>query len=218
MFVGHYAAGFAAKAAFPRTPLWAVIGAAQLLDVGFSTLIIFGVEKFRVDPALPGNPFDLYHMPWTHSLPAALVWSALAAGAARLAKLPLHICGVIAAVVFSHWILDFLVHRPDLALWPGGTKVGLGFWNAPTAEMAFEMGLLMLGGAAWVARREDFRQTSWPAVLYLGLLAVLAIMFALPAPPPSDPVYTGVFGLVLFAFVTALAWPVDRSWRPASAS
>lgn len=116
MFVGHYAAGFAAKAAFPRAPLWTLIGASQLLDVGFSTLMIFGAEKFRVDPELPGNPFDLYHMPWTHSLPAALAWSLAAAGLARLAKLPLHICAVIGAVVFSHWILDLLVHRPDLEL------------------------------------------------------------------------------------------------------
>ncbi len=217
MFVGHYAAGFAAKAAFPRAPLWSLICASQLLDIGFSTLIIFGVEKFRIDTTLLGNPFDLYDMPWTHSLPAALIWSLLAAGAARLARMPWHLCAVIATVVFSHWLLDFLVHRPDLALWPDGPKVGLGLWNLPVPEMGLEMALLMLGGAAWVAKREDFNQTAWPALLYLGLLAALGIMFTLPAPPPSDPVYTGIFGIVLSLFVTALAWPVDRSWRPVNA-
>ena len=217
MFVGHYAVALAAKAAAPRAPLWSLIGASQLLDIGFSGLIIGGVEKFRVDPTLPGNPFDLYDMPWTHSLPAALVWSLAAAAVARLFRLPLHIAAVIGAVVFSHWMLDFIVHRPDLLMWPGGPKVGLGVWNAPLAEMALEMGLLTLGGAMWVAKREDFRQTAWPAVLYLALLVGLAIMFALPSPPPDGPIYVGVFGLVLSAIVTALAWPVDRSWRPANA-
>lgn len=213
MFVGHYATGLAAKAAFPRAPLWSLIGASQLLDIGFSAAIIPGLEKFQVDSRLPGNPFILYQMPWTHSLPAAVVWSLAAFGVAKLCKLQTKIAAAIGAVVFSHWILDLLVHRPDLQLWPTGPKVGFGFWNLPAPELGFEMALLALGGCAWVARREEFKQSSWPAAIYIGLLAMLGIMFALPAPPPSDPVYTGILGLVLSAFITALAVPVDRSWR-----
>lgn len=212
MFVGHYAAAFGAKAAFPRAPLWSLVGAAQLLDLGFSGLLIAGVEKYRVDMSLPGNPFDLYQMPWTHSLPAAIVWSLAAAGVAILCKLPARIAAVIGSVVFSHWILDFLVHRPDLELWFGGDKVGLGLWNAPVAEMGLEMGLLALCAGAWIARRKEGNQAAWPALLFLGLLVALGIMFVLPAPPES-PMITGISGLILFTFITALAWPIDRAWR-----
>ncbi|MBX7248044.1 MAG: hypothetical protein K1X35_03230 [Caulobacteraceae bacterium] len=216
MFIGHYAVGLAAKSIAPRAPLWTLVGASQFLDLGFSTLIMTGAESYRVDSSLPGNPFVL-NIPWTHSLLMALVWSAVATGLARAFRMPLKVALVVGAVVFSHWILDFISHRPDLAFYPGGDPVlGLGFWNLPVPEMALEVGLLAVGGGIWVARREDFRQTSWPAILYLAFLVALAILFALPAPPPENAIFTGVSGLILFLFVTGIAWPVDRSWRPAS--
>lgn len=213
MFIGHYAAAFAAKAAAPRAPLWTLIGAAQLLDIAFSGFLLTGLERFRVDPSLPGNPLDLYQMPWSHSLPAAVGWSVLAALVAR-ALVPMRTAAVIGAVVFSHWILDWLVHRPDLELWFGGSKVGLGFWNFPAAEMAFEMGLIAVAGAAWVAKRKEGNQSAWPALLFLSLLSGLAVMFALPSPPPDSAVVTGLSGIVMFLIITAVAWPIDRSWRP----
>ena len=74
MFVGHYAAALAAKAAEPRAPLWALVGGCQLLDLGWSGLVMAGIEKVRIDPALPGSNLDLYYMPFTHGLPAALAW------------------------------------------------------------------------------------------------------------------------------------------------
>ena len=89
MFVGHYAAALAAKAAQPKAPLWTYVLAAQLVDVAWSGLIIAGVERLRFDPSLPGSSLVLEHMPYTHSLPAAVLW---AVGAGLLAtwalKLP----------------------------------------------------------------------------------------------------------------------------------
>ena len=63
MFVGHYSASLAAKAAEPRAPLWSYFIASQLLDVGWSILVALGIEKVRVDPMLPGSVFDLYFRP-----------------------------------------------------------------------------------------------------------------------------------------------------------
>jgi len=213
MFIGHYAAALAAKAAAPRAPLWALVGGAHLLDTAFSGFLIAGVERFRVDASQPGNPLVLEHMPWSHSLVAAVAWSLLAAGAGRLLRLRWDIAALIGAVVFSHWLLDWLVHRPDLALWPGGEKVGLGFWNFPAAEMALEVGLLGVAGAAWIARRKEGHQSAWPAMLFLSLLIGLSVMFALPAPPPDSPVLMGVTGIIMFVLIAAIAWPIDRSWR-----
>ena len=114
MFVGHFAASVAAKLARPKLPFWACVGAAQLLDIGWGSLVIAGVEKLRLDPALPGSPLDLYFMPYTHSLPMALLWSLLAGWLA--AKAWGRAGWLIGVVVFSHWLGDLLVHRPDLPL------------------------------------------------------------------------------------------------------
>ncbi len=117
MFVGHYSAALAAKAAEPRAPLWTYVIGCQLLDVGWSSLIMTGTEKVSFDPSLPGSALVLEHMPWTHSLPASLLWSLAAALAVRFAmKLPWRAAIFVGLVMFSPWLLDLAVHRPDLKL------------------------------------------------------------------------------------------------------
>src|SRR5437879_10301817 len=125
MFVGHYGVSFAAKRRDPSIPLWALFVAVQLLDVSWSLFVFFGVEKVRIVPGITAsNPLDLYYMPYTHSLVAAILWSVAVAVLARL--LP----GVttrsaavwIGIAVFSHWVLDVLVHRPDLPLYDDTMK------------------------------------------------------------------------------------------------
>ena len=209
MFVGHYAAALAAKAYEPRAPLWTYVGACQLLDIGWSSLVALGVEKVRIDPSLRGSTLNLYFMPYTHSLPAALVWSAGALIAARLFRLPWRAAVVLALTVFSHWILDLLVHRPDLLVWPGGAKVGLAFWNFPLPELALEMGLVAVTGAAWVAQRKTEGRRAWPAVIFIALLAAIQIVNALGG-AMKDPTALGVQALVIYLAFTAIAWVIDR--------
>jgi hypothetical protein len=214
MFVGHFAASVAAKAARPGLPFWACVGAAQLLDIGWGTLVIAGVEKLRLDPALPGSPLDLYFMPYTHSLPAALVWSLLAGWlAARLWGQSTAAAGWwIGAVVFSHWLADLLVHRPDLPLGFDGPKLGLGLWNLPALEMIVELGLLGLAMCLWIAARKQAGLAARPATGWFGAMLVLAIINALPGEPLSP---AGMGALALFGFAVAIAvaaW-VDRADR-----
>lgn len=209
MFIGHYAAAFAAKAIEPRAPLWTYIAAAQLVDIGWAALVIGGVEQVRIDPSLAGTPLDLHHMPWTHSLPAAVVWSlaaALLSGA--VLKLPRRAALAIGLVVFSHWLLDLLVHRPDLALWPGGQKVGFALWDMPVLEATVEMGLLGLAAAAWTARRPAHARLT-PALAFIAVLVALQCL-PLLMPAPTDPAMLAANMLVLFIAVTALAALVDR--------
>jgi membrane-bound metal-dependent hydrolase YbcI (DUF457 family) len=209
MFVGHYAASLAAKAAAPRAPLWSLVLAAQAVDIGWSGLIIAGVEKVRIDPSLPGSALDLYHMPYTHSLPAALLWSAGALGLARLARLPWAAAIAIALTVFSHWLLDLLVHRPDLELWFGGTKVGLGLWNYPVPEQAVEIGLLGLAAAAWAWSRGRAGRSLWPVLAFMtALLAVQIIAMVMPG--GGDAAGLGTTALVVYLALGALAWALDR--------
>src|SRR5882724_4617669 len=130
MFVGHYGVSFAARRSAASVPLWVLFIAVQLLDVAWAPLVLLGVEKVRIVPGITAsNPLDLYYMPYTHSLLATLLWSA---GAYFLCRLLAprglgEAAGlVLALAVFSHWILDLLVHRPDLPLYDNTAKVGLG--------------------------------------------------------------------------------------------
>jgi len=149
MFVGHYGVSFAAKRGDRSIPLWALFVAVQLLDVFWSMFVVFGVEKVRIVPGITAsNPLDLYYMPYTHSLVAALLWSLgayvayraiRAFGASHRAAL------LVALAVFSHWVLDLVVHRPDLPLYDNVAKVGLGLWNYPAPAYLLEVAVLFGG-------------------------------------------------------------------------
>jgi hypothetical protein len=219
MFVGHYAAAMAAKAIEPKAPMWTLAAASQLVDIGWSAFIIAGIERASVDPTLPGSTFVLEYMPWTHSLPMALAWSI---GAALLVKLllrpPVWTSAIVGLTVFSHWALDWLVHRPDLELWIGGPRVGLALWNYPVPEQALEIGLLAVCGAAWVASRKALGRFAWPAIGFIGFLVALQVV-AMLSPQPAGPLgaESGVTILVLYLVVAAVAALTDlRGKRKAS--
>lgn len=220
MFVGHYAAAMAAKAIEPKAPMWTLAAAAQLIDIGWSSFIITGVEHARVDPALPGSTLVLYDMPWTHSLPAVLVWSVAAALLVKLLlRLPWWASAVVGLTVFSHWVLDYLVHRPDLELWPGGERVGFGLWNYPVPEQALEIGLLAVCGAAWVASRKTLGRFAWPAIAFIGFLVALQIVAMLsPQPAGELPAQAGVTILVIYVVVAAVAGLTDLRSKAKTAS
>jgi hypothetical protein len=211
MFVGHYAAAMAAKAIEPKAPMWTLAAASQLIDIGWSSFIIAGLERASVDPALPGSTLVLEHMPWTHSLPAVFAW---AVGAALLVmlllRLPLWASVVVGLTVFSHWVLDLLVHRPDLELWPGGQRVGFGLWNYPVPEQALEIGLLAICGAVWVASRKTLGRLAWPAIGFIAFLVTLQIV-AMLSPQPAGPLgpESGATILAIYLVVVALAALTD---------
>jgi hypothetical protein len=146
MFVGHYGVSFAARRVAPMIPLWVLFIAVQLLDVFWAPFILLGIEKARIVPGITAsNPFDLYFMPYTHSLLAAVLWSGGALLVYRLLARQgpsRHAAFVVAVAVFSHWLLDLLVHRPDLPLYDNTAKVGLGLWNLPAIAFALEAALL----------------------------------------------------------------------------
>ena len=212
MFVGHYAAALAAKAAQPKAPLWTYVLGAQLVDVVWGGLVLAGVERMSLDERLPGSPLVLSHMPYTHSLPAAVIWAVAAGLIARfLLKLPRAAAVAVALVVASHWALDFLVHRPDLPLWVGGPKVGLGWWNHPVPEQALEMGLLAIAATAWGWRRGLQGHSGWSAPLFVGFLLVLQLVSVLA--PPNGPRSMVVSSLCAYLLATLFAWLMDQTER-----
>jgi hypothetical protein len=213
MFIGHYAAALAADTAEPRAPLWSYVLGCQLLDVGWSGFVMAGVEHFRFDPSLPGSPLDLYDMPLTHSLPGALAFSVAAGLAAKgLLRVPARAAAMVGAVVFSHWALDLLVHRPDLELWPGGPKAGLSGWNHPIPEATVEMAMIAIVGAMWVLKRRDRGFAAWPGVLFLVLLSLVQLI-AQTMPGGGSEAAFGLSALAAYPVITAWAAFLERKPR-----
>ncbi len=215
MFVGHYAAALAAKAAQPKAPLWIYVLGAELVDVAWVGLVLAGVERIGLDKSLPGSPVTLSYIPYTHSLAAAGAWavvSGLLAG--YLLKLPRAASIAVGLVVASHWGLDFLVQRSNLPLWFGGPKVGLGWWSHPVPEQALEMGLLAVAGSAWGWRRGLQGQDGWSTPLFMGFLLTLQLISTL-APPIDSTSQMMVSSLSSYLLVTLFAWLMDQGERRA---
>src|SRR5215469_8302001 len=115
MFIGHFALGFAAKRAAPRTSLAVLFAAAQLADLLWPMLIAIGIEQVRIEPGNTAfTPLDFVNYPYSHSLAFLVVWAILFAVVVRSAPL------LVALLVVSHWLLDWITHRPDMPLYPGG--------------------------------------------------------------------------------------------------
>jgi hypothetical protein len=204
MFVGHYSTGFVGKAVEPRVPLWVLLVAAQLVDIVWAGLVLGGIERFRIDLSLPSNPLDLYDMPYTHSLAGALAWSVLAGALVRVVPRlggTRRAAVVVGLVVLSHWVLDLIVHRPDLSLWGGGPKVGLGLWNLPLVSYVVEIALVTGAATFYVVHRRLARHAGRAV---LGLLAALVLLqtFASFGPTPAS-----VRGLVCSVLAVFIAVP-----------
>lgn len=215
MFVGHYGVSFAAKKADDSIPLWVLFLAVQLLDVVWAPLVLLGIERVRIVPGFTAtNPLDLYYMPFTHSLVAAVAWSAAAAIAYRLWTGMSGRAGrgsrgavLVGIAVFSHWVLDFVVHRPDLPLYDDTAKVGLGLWDRPLTAFGLEAALVLVGLRLYLARRPE--RGVGMVVFSLVMLGVQALVFFGPPPASGSQVAaTALVSYVIFALV--VRWLADR--------
>jgi len=213
MFVGHYGPSFAAKALRKSIPLWILFLAVQLLDVFWSIFVLLGIEKVRIKPGITAvNPLDLYYMPYTHGLFTALAWSLLGALAYRMFRRDdgWPAAWIVGAAVSSHWILDLLVHRPDLPLVDNRFKVGLGLWNYPVLASALEVAFLF-GGMYfyWRASKPTSRLGRYGMWVFgLVMLAMQAVVFF--GPPPASDRAAAVMALALYAAFAGVAYWLEK--------
>src|SRR5213592_2220220 len=212
MFVGHYGVSFGAKKAEPAIPLWLLFIAVQLLDVLWAPFVLLGIEKVRIVPGFTAtNPLDLYYMPYTHGLVAALGWSVVASLAYRfLARdASRRAATIIGIAVFSHWVLDFLVHRPDLPLYDNTAKVGLGLWNLPALALGLEA--LLLFGAMWLYLRHTPRRT---AMLAFGVVMLAIQAYVFFGPPPASDKAAAATALIAYAVFAVVIRALERRAVP----
>jgi hypothetical protein len=213
MFVGHYGVSFAAKSAQPRVPLWVWFIAVQWMDVVWSVLVFLGIEKLNIVPGFTqANALDLYYMPYTHGLPGSIAISlilgvvvAMFTSGDRAMTIFL-----ISGASFSHWLLDLVVHVPDLPLYDNTAKVGFGLWRHVTLSFPLELIILALG--AWLYARMTRFTSPRGRYLYGGFVAVLAALqvYANFGPPPSSPETMAMTALFLYVALALMAAWVER--------
>ena len=223
MFVGHYGVSFAGKKPVPRLSLGALFLAVQLLDILFALFVLLGIEKLRIVPGFTAfNPYDLYWMPYSHSLLAALIWSAGTTLVALVALRRLRSrdrrtgAGVLGLAVFSHWILDLPMHTPDLpiGLDAASPKIGLGLWNHPVLSIAAELAILAIGVAIYLkTTRPKNPAAATRTIVFAVLLGALALATPFFPVPGSDRIFAAQ-ALVLYGLLAAAAQWVDRGREP----
>ncbi|HSF39139.1 MAG TPA: hypothetical protein VLT87_05050 [Thermoanaerobaculia bacterium] len=220
MFVGHFGVGLAGRAATPRVSLGTWFLAVQFLDLLWPVFLLLGWEHVRVTPGYTRlNALDFYDYPISHSLFSAVCWGfafAVAYWLVRRRSVPRSFRTglLLGAGVLSHWVLDFLTHRPDLPLVPGmGRYVGLGLWDHPVPAIALELALYGLGIALYLratrARDGVGRFGLW------GLLAVLLVLWlsSFAGPPPDDERIIAWASMIQLLLVAWAYW-VDRHREP----
>ena len=191
----------------------------QLLDFLWAPFVLLGIEKVRIVPGITAtNSLDLYYMPYTHSLVGALIWFGaafliykLVAGqkASNTAAL------IVAFAVFSHWILDLIVHRPDLAIYDDTLKVGLGLWNYRGLEFGLEIAILVVGIVLYLKRNAINSVAGKVGIVAFGVVLILiqaGNTFG-RRPPSSDRAFA-ITALIFYTVFAAIAFLLEKRRVP----
>jgi membrane-bound metal-dependent hydrolase YbcI (DUF457 family) len=208
MFIGHYAVALAAKRAAPRTSLGTLFLAVQLADMLWPVLLLLGWEQAHLVPG--PNPFLILWLdsiPISHSLLTLIAWGVLFAAVYRMRTGYGKGAIVVALAVVSHWVLDVVTHRPDMPLYPGGPKLGLGLWNSVAGTVIIEVAMFAAG--TWIYLRTTRARDAVGRYGLGALLTLLGLSYGGSllggAPPSMRAIEIGgiIFG---WLFVAWAAW------------
>jgi len=210
MFIGHLALGFAAKRAAPRVSLAMLFTAAQFADILWPVLIALGIEQVRIAPGITAfTALDFVSYPYSHSLVFLIGWGLALGLVYRLITGNAQAVIIIAALVVSHWVLDFATHRPDMPIFPGGAKFGLGLWNSVPATLIIESVLYAAG--LWIYLRYTQARDKigrWGLIALAIFLVVVYLASVGAAPSSLQGIYIpAIAGIIL---LTAWSWWADR--------
>ena len=214
MFIGHFALGFAAKRAAPRLSLAVLFGAAQFADLLWPFLLAAGVEQVRIVPGITAfTPLDFISYPYSHSLLALVIWGVLFGGICAIVVRDRRVMLVVAALVVSHWVLDWITHRPDMPLYPGSVKVGLGLWNSVPGTIAVETVMFVVG--VWMSARATRARDETGRRAFAAFVGLMFATYAVSMGPPPPSITALISAAIAGAAVIVLwAWWFDRHRQP----
>ena len=213
MFVGHYGVAFAVKTERNKIPLWVLFVAVQLLDFLWAPFVLLGVEKVHFVPGITAtNALDLYYMPYTHSLIGALFWSAVAFAIYKIGWrniAPNSAALLVGFAVFSHWLLDLIVHRPDLAIYDDTMKVGFGLWNCRGIEFVLEIGILVFGAVLYL-KRNGVIARKIGIIIFVAVLVLIQTSNTFLRPPPSSDRAFAITALIFYTVFAVIAFLLEK--------
>jgi hypothetical protein len=200
IFLGHFGVAFGAKRLAPGASLGTLVLAAQFPDILWPSLLLLGIEQVRIVPGITRvTPLDFVSYPVSHSLAMAIAWGVLFGLVYRAVRRYRPGAWVAGACVVSHWVLDLLVHRPDLPLAPGGAvKLGLDAWSSLPLTLLLELAVFGAGVALYARATQAADRFG-----RYGLWGLVAFLFAIYlgnvfGPPPPG--------------VAAIAWVGEAQW------
>jgi hypothetical protein len=201
MFLGHFAVGFATKRLAPHASLGWHLLAPAFLDVLFPIFVLAGIESTAIEPGYTAvTPLNLYDIPWSHSLVTSLLWSLLFGGVYFALRKNARTAAILGAGVFSHFVLDWVTHRPEMQLAPGTPHtLGLNLWASVPGTLAVEFLLFGLGVFLYVRGSRPLSASgtySLAAFVVVLVVAYLANVFG-PPPPSVNFVVGGILALLL---------------------
>jgi FtsH-binding integral membrane protein len=200
MFIGHFGVGLGAKKPAPFISLGTLFLAAQFLDLLWPTFVLLGWEHVIIQP---GNtkltPLNFSYFPFSHSLLMAVVWGIFFGLVYFMIKRNYKGAVILGLCVLSHWVLDLLVHRPDLPLFPGNSPlVGFGWWNYPVLAVTVESLIFIIGLLLYLratkAKNKVGSYAFWALILFLVLIYISNLF----GPSPTS--------------VKAVAWAAESQW------
>jgi LexA-binding, inner membrane-associated putative hydrolase len=211
MFLGHQGLALAAKRLAPKTSFGTTFLATGFADCLWPIFLLLGWERVRIAPGITKmTPLDFTSYPWSHSLLMDALWAAAFAAiyfAVRRYKIG---AWVVAAGVLSHWVLDWISHRPDMPLTPWSQqKYGLGLWNSVFGTVVIE--LLLFFGGLFVYLKDTAptdRTGKYALWSFVALMVALWLGAVFGPPPPSETAIT-LSGLSIWLAVAWAYW-IDR--------
>jgi membrane-bound metal-dependent hydrolase YbcI (DUF457 family) len=200
MFIAHFGVGFGAKSAAPRVSLGSLFLAAQFIDLVWPTLLLLGIERVNIISDGSRNPpLDFVFYPYSHSLIAVIGWAALFAVIYFVVRHSRIGAFVLGLAVVSHWLLDLVVHYPDLPLYPGNSiLLGFSVWSSPFIAMVLELSIFAAGVRLYLRSTNPSDATGkWSLWSLVAVLLLIQIGNVFGAPPPS---------------ASAIAWVGQTQW------
>ncbi|MFC1553704.1 hypothetical protein ACFL7D_03630 [candidate division KSB1 bacterium] len=212
MFIGHFSIAFAAKRLEPKISLGTLFLSVQLIDLFFPIFVLLGLENVRIDPGNTAfTPLDFYNYPFTHSLAGVFIWSVGLGGIYYLVKKFPKGAFILAAGVFSHWILDLISHGRDLPLsFSNESLVGLGLWNSITGTLLVEGGIFILSIYLYLRITKAKNKKGLYSFWILVILTVFIWLGNLFSPPPPDERSMAFVTLLIWLFIPWGYW-IDRN-------